>query len=201
MEEDYEKKTWRKEFFFNASVVEDDFKCNRESITDQILGNSVHLFDLCRYLFGDVNPVNFVALPSNLGILANIAGDGKSIVGKVEILFGVAKNTSLELYTPKVRSQLSPIEINRLFDSFSIEEPTSEINIRRYLPTWTGNTEQTTISNSNFKPGFLRQAIEFINFCNGQPSKILATLDDAQAALEFAESFLSVALERFAYNE
>jgi predicted dehydrogenase len=183
-----------REVFFNATIVEDSFKNSMETLEEIVCGNSVHILNLCLHIFGELNVVDLQIMSNNIGITAKFNNTSKDYVGNLQILFGIPKNSSIEILAYNFRGNLSPIESFERFDSFKIIEPNEYDTVRRYIPTWSENSPSVVASSAEFKPGFLGQAEAFMKICLGEESNSLSSLDEAIRTLEIATEIFDYAV-------
>lgn len=145
-----------------------------------IVENSVHIIDLCNYLFGDIKFSNLTNLPDQLGIKLDIFDDKSTFIGTFELLFNCPINTSIQVKGKNLNLQLKPIEHCELFNTMVVNEPTQNIPIRMYSPQYIGNETQNKVSAKiDFKPGLMGQAKEFIKAIKGGNSTSLCSLEEA----------------------
>jgi len=149
--------------------------------------NSVHVFDLLRYLLGDIFWTHSESIASNNNYKA-LVGFGKSKRGNNIILdscFNSSDNFSIQMLCGSKRLMLKPLETAKLFDGMDVQQPSIEIPIRRYSPVLQHQIIETDIN--NMKLGFALQAKDFRGFCNGKKS-VAATIYDSYKALELIEN-------------
>jgi len=154
--------------------------------------NSVHIFDLMRYLFGDVKDVSVEKIVDASGVngVSGIIKFTTGSISTVSLSFGVPTNTSAEIHSGNDNFLLKPIEILHRYSSIEIEQPTRESPIRQYIPQ-IGVPWKISKQDIDFKPGFCEQYNEFMGLVLGQQRKISATLNDARFAINMAETFLN----------
>lgn len=157
-----------------------------------LMENSVHIFDLMRYLFGDVKEVFVEKIVDTNGI-NGVSGIIKFMTGSistVSLSFGVPANTSAQIYSGNENFLLKPIEKLQRYSSMKIEHPTKELPVRAYIPQIDASWEMSK-PDIDFKPGFCGQYLEFMGLVVGQQRKISASLKDAKLAVDIAEIFLN----------
>jgi predicted dehydrogenase len=157
-----------------------------------LMENSIHMFDLMRYLFGEVKDV-FVERIGDTNSVKGVSGIIKFATGSistVNLSFGVPTNTSTEIYSSNNCFLLKPIEILQKYSSIKIEHPTKELPIRRYTPQVDAPWKMSK-QDIDFKPGFCEQYLEFMELVLGQQRKKGASLNDAKLAVDIAEIFLN----------
>lgn len=149
--------------------------------------NSVHVFDLLRYLVGDIYWTHSESIASNNSYKA-LVGFGKSKRGNAIILdscFNSSDNFAIQMVCGSKRLALKPLESAKLFDGMDVQQPSIEIPIRSYSPVLQHQIIETDIN--NMKLGFALQAKDFRGFCNGKKSAA-ATIYDSYKALELIEN-------------
>jgi predicted dehydrogenase len=174
------------EVFFNITIIESSFMKSKENLKEIICGNSVHILNLCLHIFGELQVTDLQIMENDLGITGKFNNSSEKNVGSLQILFGVPKNSSIEILANNFRGYLSPIESLARFDSFKIIEPNEFDSVRRYIPTWSKDTPSVVASSAHFKPGFLEQSKAFMKVCLGGENNSLSNIDDAIKTLEIA---------------
>jgi predicted dehydrogenase len=95
-------------------------------------------------------------------------------------------NFGLKFHLDDTLVELLPVETATIYQGFEVIEPTEQNPIRRYKPKI---KEQFFIDevSAKFKPGFLKQAINFVDTCvlNKYPNKQAADLRSALAITKF----------------
>ena len=163
-----------------------DFKSNLQFSNPLIL-NSVHMFDLVRFLFGSLN-VNAMSHLDRVVTTLSLTANDKHLINMV-INYNASANFSITIDSQPTRYVLRPLELLTKISGMQVIEPTESIPVRRYQPLVVG--EQITDKNSNlFKPGFLGQAREFFEMLQGEPIKNGATLFDSYCAILMAEQII-----------
>lgn len=160
----------------------------------RVTSNSVHAFDLLRFVFGRLELSFARPVADAGGRLAGLtaqlrAVDSGSLVS-VSATWNAPANLSLTLLHPGLRAVLEPFEELRLYRSMERIEPSAEMPLRRYVPQQSAHVtlDRTDLA---FKPGFYRQAEALKSLVRGTAPKDVATLDDAYHALCLAEEVLS----------
>lgn len=161
-----------------------------------IVENSVHILDLCNYLFGSIKFTNFTNLPDQLGIKLDLIDSKSNYIGTFELLFNCPINTSIKMIGKNLNLQLKPIEHCEMFNSMVVNEPTQESPIRTYSPQYNGQGKQNMATvDLDFKPGLMGQAKEFIKIIEGNYSSSICTFDEAYKnvvlAIEIAEFYIN----------
>lgn len=183
---------------FHASIPEASWTTSMpaDKKRDILLSNTVHVLDLLRYLFGDLQLGHVAKIDgtdgvfSRAAVLAAGAASGTAIV-----TFGSPSNYFVDLHSNGRSASMRPIEFYREFDSVSVIEPTPELPLRHYVANQAGEFKLDQ-ADLDFKPGFLSQMRELAAMVEGRtpathPSEFKsATLHDAIAVLELAEALV-----------
>jgi hypothetical protein len=146
------------------------------------------MVDLIKYLIGDYELREFVFSEINYMLRSRIYANN-SYKGELRISFGSKKNTKIEFETVHNNLILKPLENLQRFNAMKITEPSRNIPVRTYLPTWTDvEIKHEVFETGTLKPGFADQYVEFMGFCEkGIISLRMATLDDVHSALRKCE--------------
>jgi hypothetical protein len=179
--------------FFHFYVSEVTLNKNNilESIKQSLYTNTVHMFDLIKYIIGDYKLVNLEYHESNHNIVGYIYKNS-NFIGILVIAFNSKKNTSIEFENSFLNINISPLERLQKYNELQVIEPSIDSNIRRYIPVWESNGKAIIEEPSNFKPGFLAQYEEFYGVISKEIKNInLASLDDAYDALLKADMIFS----------
>lgn len=150
--------------FLTFSFVESGALEDLESIRENIINNTCHGLDLIKYIIGDYTLSDIQVMFEESIFEAKILNLQNRYVGRMRILFGAPTNTFIELIAHGEIFVAQPLEVLHKFNTLTITEPTIHSKIRSYTPNWVGKGNQIVQSSSNFKPGFLEQAIAFKNF-------------------------------------
>ncbi len=151
--------------------------------------NSVHVFDLIRFLVGDLEILSIksiATLNERKGTLAILRGASGHLVS-IKLNYQASSNFKIEIDNGSRRYVFLPLEQFEVFDGMKVTEPTQSVPIRSYSPISLVR-ERSDPTESNYKPGFLGQAHAFKNIIQGDYSSNHATLYDAMKALELAEA-------------
>lgn len=161
---------------------------NENLLKHRLIQNSSHMFDLLFFLFDsyEVEKKNFILLfPQKtrndfIGTMT-LKGIPVSFIS----VWNSPQNYCLKIFTESERVyQLSPFEELKVFEGFDIIDPTDEKPIRQYIPKIKFSKFEK--SENKFKPGFLEQAIDFIeNTLNGKTSNIAHSFEDSFNLLTF----------------
>ena len=198
---------------FHASVPEGSWTVDMsaEKKREILLSNTVHVLDLLRFLFGDIDVASVVGTDDESGILSRAIifapkEGGAANLGSAIVTFGSPSNYFIDIHSPGRSAALRPIEFYREFDSVNVIDPTPELPLRHYVPTEVGGFVLAQ-ADIDFKPGFLSQFEELLSLVEaaggpgaaGIPAADVwrlrenfksATLADAVAVLQIAEQLL-----------
>ncbi len=150
--------------------------------------NSVHVFDLVRYLVGPLDVLHIEKmdnLEKNEGAVVLLRSHKGHLIN-ITMNYEASANFKIVLDKGSKRFNFSPLEQAETFDGMQVIEPTKEFPLRRYSPILQSSVRSDP-SEKLFKPGFLGQANAFRGIILGQESTEHATLLDAQKALLIAE--------------
>lgn len=167
-----------------ASTVEE-----RESA---VRSNSVHAFDLMRYLFGNLSVESVASLGrpdeyrGRVVTLRSARGDICCLVAN----WNSPANFTIDIHADDERFELRPFEVGRAFHGMDVLDPTPEVPIRRYVPKCAQVVNPDDIP-GGMKPGFARQALALRAITEGRElDPEVATMRDAYEALILAEAVL-----------
>lgn len=154
--------------------------------------NSVHVFDLLRFICGDLE-VQSVFAPGEtledrgrIGIFRGIQGD----LCAVNANWNSPSNFSISIDGGGERFEMRPLEIASIYRGMEVYEPTPQVPIRSYHPKVEAEIPIDPLS-SRFKPGFVPQMQAFFDVVAlGAPEGDLASIPDAIAALQIAEKLI-----------
>lgn len=151
--------------------------------------NSVHGFDLLRYIFGDITLGEFVTTnwptPTATVVFTTSRGDAGVIVAN----WNAPANFAITVDTAVERVELRPFEIATRYHGMEVVDPTPETPIRRYLPRVVDHS-QVPDRDLKFKAGFIAQYEAFKKLLNGHRDPRAAGVMDARKALLIAEAFV-----------
>jgi predicted dehydrogenase len=153
-----------------------------------VFENSVHGFDMIRFIFGDVETEAVTrGEAGTVAMFRTRRGDVIQYVGN----WNAPSNFSLTIDRGRERFQLRPFEAAARYDGLTTIEPSAAIPIRRYQPN---RIEQIELNGRDlqFKPGFVQQAAELKRLCNGQARTVGATIADAAEAVAIAEAVTGI---------
>lgn len=152
--------------------------------------NSVHGFDLLRFVFGGLELGAFVTTQSHDPTATCLFTSPMGHSGVIVANWNAPANFSITADRSGERVELRPFEIATKFQGMEVVDPTPETPIRRYLPKVVEHS-QVPERDLKFKAGFIAQYEAFRQLMNGSRSSIAATIADAREALRIAEAFLS----------
>ncbi len=154
--------------------------------------NSVHVFDLVRYLVGPLDILSIENLRNSKGNEAAVMvmRSHRGHLINIIINYEASANFKIILDDGSTRYHFSPLEQADVFEGMQLIEPTKEFPLRRYSPILKSSVRSDP-SETHFKPGFLGQAMAFRKMILGQESTEHATLLDARKALLVAEMVTS----------
>ena len=149
--------------------------------------NSVHIFDLMRYFYGELEMVSIEKHYDLNGFdyIGGLFKNNKGSVLNLSLNFNKPINSEIRINSNSNSFLLKPIEQLQIFDQISVFPPNLERPIKEYVPH--GPIWKVHNSDLEFKPGFYRQYLEFFNSINGSQQVIGATLNDALKSIEIAE--------------
>jgi predicted dehydrogenase len=151
-----------------------------------LIENSVHMIDLIQFCLG-TDSINLNRLDSinynKDSILISLTDDGMKTC---EISFGYPQNYSIEFYLEGMRIEVKPLECIRTYSAMNIIPPDEMYPFKRYVPEFSPILSENFNVNSDFKPGFEGQYLEFANLVKGIPAEIAANLEDAARVSKFA---------------
>ena len=152
--------------------------------------NSVHIFDLINFIskgikWGETSTIK--TLDKYLAVIAHGRSSNGAII-QLDSYYNSPENFSISILSGDERVEMKPIEVTSLFKGMEVKEPTDEIPIRLYTPKL--KKRIIDLSVNEHKPGFLRQAQDFMDFCQEKENCIGADIIDAYNALKIAQSLI-----------
>lgn len=183
-----------KPFYFQINVPElaSNKDASAEDISYMILENSVHIFDLTFFLFGQPLSWKIKSLNVDSKIFARSIDleYADLCFGSILVTVGVPDNWSINIYAPGNRFVLSPLEVFSHFDRIESVAASSNRPNKLYFPK-TSQDWSPDIEDVEFKAGFYAQIRDFRSFVlsNDRP-ETLSSLSEAEFVLSFAKSIL-----------
>lgn len=153
--------------------------------------NSVHGFDLLRYVFGEVNLGQFVVSENRGAGVSVVFTTDRGHAGVIVANWNASANFSITSDRGNERVDLRPFEMATKFSGMEVVEPTVDSPIRRYTPQ-VAERHDVPSRDVNFKAGFISQYEAFASLMRGDRDPRGATIHDAQRALQIAEAFCAV---------
>ena len=151
--------------------------------------NSVHIFDLLRYICGEVewNFLKNIKDQSRYIALLAIGHSARGASIQLDSYYNASENFSISATSGDVTVKMCPLELTNVFCGIEVKEPTDLMPIRLYKPIV--EKQVVDMPKDGHKPGFIRQAEDFMNFCIGKKCSG-ADVQDAYLALEMAQDLL-----------
>ena len=149
--------------------------------------NSIHLFDLVKYLAGNYSVSSIIHLKDKFNRIRGYTINANSKKVKniiIKSVFNSSDNFSLNAYSSNSRYEMRPIELFTKYKGMKIIEPTSKYPLRRFVPIKIKSKPELNINEG--KPGFDKQARAFYDFCNKKKTN-LATIEDTLDSILLAE--------------
>lgn len=142
---------------------------------------SSHWMDCLTFLIGDLK-VEWMNRKANqqkgyVDSYNGLLSSQKNIPVHFQANFNTPSNTGMTFNFRDAIYKLCPIEQLTIYEGMDCLEPTSEIPLRRFIP----RIKETCFTDTQFKPGFLKQMTYFINTCvdKTHPNKLGCTLENA----------------------
>lgn len=157
---------------------------NNKSLPRLVYSNSIHLFDLLHYLFGNIVWQSSIqSKQKNLLKSASLLGLNKNKINfALDLPLNYPDNFSITVYAGKRRYVLKPLEMLKVYQGMEVHEPSKSVPHRIYKP----RLKSSIIANSigNHKTGLLEQDKSFVKFCISKKSdNRLSNVTDLKAAL------------------
>jgi len=163
---------------------DDEWKYSR------IKTNSTHAFDLLSFITGGLDNLKTDSVFRDSKKTAAVAtvrsnrGDVCSIVAN----WNAPANFALTVDSGDERFELKPLEEGAFYKGLEVVQSSSS-GRRTYVPKKIASFLEPNDSDI-YKPGFLGQAQALLDLTHGKRSTVAATLNDAKAALLFAEALI-----------
>jgi predicted dehydrogenase len=165
---------------------------NNPCYLEPVFANSVHGFDLARFVLGELRIIGAQRLANAGGALTGVAALFTTDRGDILQLtcnWQTPANFGLTLDRPGRRFELKPFESSNVYEGMEITEPTSNQPIRSYKPKLVNMVALEDVDQS-FKPGFFAQAQALMAMVRGEDPGPAARIKDAHAALSLAEELV-----------
>jgi predicted dehydrogenase len=152
--------------------------------------NSIHILDLCFFLFGKLKILNISksgkSKLNNFSI--NLHDKNKNLI-IVNFLFDAPINQSINIFFDKQLLKLEPIEKLSIKKDFNVLAPSKKISFKRYIPKLIKS--EYVKSQASQKPGFQEQYKELRNLIeNNTIPKFLCSVKEGISNLKFIEKIL-----------
>ena len=154
------------------------------SLPGLVYSNSIHVFDLLFYLFGDISWHSSVQSEKEKSLRScSFLGLNKEKINfSLDLPFDYPDNFSMTIYADESSYVLKPLEILKIYKGMDIQEPLDEVPHRIYKPRLQSSI--VAESKEKFKTGLFEQDKSFIEFCKSERSDLrLASVVDVKAAL------------------
>jgi predicted dehydrogenase len=154
-------------------------------LPELVYSNSIHIFDILFYLFGDISWNSYVkSKKENTLRSCSLLGLNKDEINfSLDLPFDYPENFSITIYSNETRYVLKPIEMLKIYEGIDIQEPSDKFPHRIYKP----RLQKSIVveSNKKFKTGLFEQDKSFIEFCRSQKyDSRLASVMDARSSLK-----------------
>ncbi len=149
-----------------------------------VYSNSIHLFDLLTFLFGEVFWHSLIKSEGNknLQTLSVLGYNKEKINFSLDFPFDYPDNFSIIIYADERRYVLRPLEILEIYKGIEIFEPSKKVPHRIYKPKL--DSKLIAESKENLKTGLFEQDKSFVEFCRSNKQDLrLANIDDVKIAL------------------
>jgi predicted dehydrogenase len=148
-----------------------------------VLENSVHVFDLLGYLFGDIKIIRTLKTrdSSDAQFITAQLDLGEQFIGSLNLVFETSENYSIKCWATGNCFEISPIEVFTKSEKMRLIPASDAEPIKRYervIENWKMNDDDL-----NAKPGFIGQYREFKSLVNQGSADNLATIQDSIRAL------------------
>lgn len=153
-----------------------------ETIKNLWIYNSSHVLDLLYFLAGNLE-IKMLFKKNDVGLNLPTSFNGILYSTKhnfpihLSANWGTVGNFEIIFYCKGYTLKLSPLEKMSIYSGMQVSEPTAQCPIRVFSPI----LEKEAYVDTQFKPGFLKQAQNFIATCiRGESENVqAATLEDA----------------------
>lgn len=151
--------------------------------------NSVHIFDLIRFLAGDIEVLSIERIglnEKNPGTIAIFRSHFGHLIS-VTMNYNASSNFKISIDNGARRYEFNPLEEVSIYEGLNILESKKGQTIRIYKPNLISRGRSDPAENI-YKPGFSGQANSFRKMIQGEEANSHATLQDALEALKIAEA-------------
>ena len=155
---------------------------------EAIRKNSIHIFDLLSYLFGELK-VEYKKTIGNkeyIGVEAILSNEICNLY--LSSSLNDPSNTSISIFNGQKRAVLRPLEHYTEYEGFIVKDPEKGSKIRIYSPNAVSNN---VVEAKKFKPGFYEQSLDFKKLLTGEDSLKRPTLEDSYIASSLIDNLLS----------
>jgi predicted dehydrogenase len=152
--------------------------------------NSTHAFDLLSFITGGLHDLKIDSVfrdSKKTGAVAT-ARSNRGGVCSIVANWNAPANFALTIDSGDERFELKPLEDGIFYKGIEVVQAGSS-GRRTYAPKKIASFTEPNDSDV-YKPGFLGQAQALFDLTNGESSAVAATLQDAKAALLFAEALI-----------
>jgi predicted dehydrogenase len=152
--------------------------------------NSVHIFDLMRFISHDISWEKTSIIKNNqnyVGLISIGTGSNGSTI-QLDSYYNASENFAINIISDDERLEMKPLEITSFYKGMSVIEPSEETPIRIYSPSLKNQIIDSQLN--GFKPGFFGQAQDFMKFCLNNEDCSGADIIDAYYALKLVHSLL-----------
>jgi predicted dehydrogenase len=160
---------------------------NKNLVEESAYTNSIHVIDLLSYLLLNFQVTKVIKDKGSKSFNRIVHFESEKFVGTINFTFGNPDTYSLKLHYGCSVLELDPLEVFSSFNSISKKTVQS---FSRYTKNLNTNWEMSE-EDINFKPGFVRQYMEFSKFIADPTMSVnLATISDDEKAFEIMNQIL-----------
>ena len=156
-----------------------------------LLENATHLLDLLNFIFGPISITHKEHLRDASGNKFTSAGFATNnfSIGTISIAYGVPDSPRISMWVGNKSIELSPIENVNISIGMKRVEPTTNLPIATYTKKY--SHWEMAEDDITFKPGFLKQYLEFHSLVEGKRTNYdSANVLDAHKAMLLAHTLL-----------
>jgi predicted dehydrogenase len=174
-----------------SSIYKNEYINSSNNFPAGVYENSIHIFDLINYIFGDVEWVSALTSSKEYSYFTSAEGAiANNSHMSLDVLINAPENFSISVYLKDEKVELKPIEILSFYKGFEVIEPSSVLPLRSYNPCLKSQLFEET--QMNCKPGFYEQARVFASLCKGKKDLNFPSIEDARKALSSIESIVNI---------